>query len=191
MTVTSTVRSVRAVARVGGVELAVAVDVEHGDLGVVPPLQVAAGGKDGGMLGGLGDHLRPMAGPPGGVGVQGGRHAAADRQRVGLRPAAGEHDPPIVACDGGLAGAEQGGDLGPGAVQTGPGRRTVGVGAGGVAEGLGQGGAHSLGDAGVDRGGGVVVQVDRPAVERRMRRDQGLQSGWRVGDRAGRGHATS
>ena len=63
----------------------------------------------------------------------------------------------------------------------------VAVAAGGVAEHLGQGGAHRLGDAGVDRGGGVVVQVDRPAGQPRMRRAGAV----RLRVVGGRGHATS
>jgi hypothetical protein len=137
----------------GGVNLAVVVDRQGGEVEAVPLDEGAAGLEDGGMLGGLSDDVVAAA-------TAGQRHPV-DGQGVGLGAAAGEDD---------LAGGaiEQVGQALAGRHHRLAGSVGVGVGAGGVAEvGLqvGQGRRHH---GRVDRGGGVVVQVDRPADQARM-----------------------
>jgi hypothetical protein len=129
---------------------------QHGDLDVVPVAQVSAGVKDGGVLRGLGDDLGAADGPAGRVAGQGGQHTAADGQGVGLGAAAGEHDlvRPV------RVGTDQGCHLGASGLQAGAGGWAVVMAAGGVAEPLAQIGLHGIGDPGVDRGSGVVIEVD-------------------------------
>ncbi|GGY00391.1 hypothetical protein GCM10010358_62700 [Streptomyces minutiscleroticus] len=129
--------------------------------------QHAAGGEHGGVLRGLGDHVRARA--------AGGEDGPAQREQVGLGAGAGEDD--LVRT-----GPEQGGHLLAGRRERGARPVAVGVGAGGVAEELGEVGQHRPDDARVDRGGGVVVEVDRPAGQARVPRRtrcHGLLRRWR------------
>lgn len=146
---------------VGGDD-AVVVDGQVGHVHAVQAFQGAAGLQDGGVFGDLGDNVRARAGAT--AGVAGREDGAADGEVVGFGAGAGagEHDL-------GGVGADQADDLGAGAGQRALRFRAVGVAAGGVAEVLGQVWQRSLGNAGVDRGGGVVVQVDRPVGQGRER----------------------
>ena len=104
------------------------------------------------MLGGDGDDA--AAGRALGGGEAGG---ALDGDVVGLGGAGGEDDLPRVRAD-------QGGEFGAGVADRLFGVVAQGVlGAVGVAEALGEEGQHGRDDAGVARGGGLVVEVDHAA----------------------------
>ena len=93
------------------------------------------------------DHEVPPAGRLEGLGC------AAQREDVGFGAAAGEHDLDRV-------GADQGRDRGAGRVEPGLGPLAPAVDAGGVAEVVPQGGVHGVRDGRIDRGRGVVVEVE-------------------------------
>nr|WP_246090169.1 hypothetical protein [Nonomuraea deserti] len=150
----------------GRVHQPVAIDRQHRHPGAVQALQRLTGFQDGRVLGDLSDHVR--------AGAASGQDRAAQGEQIGLRTGGGEDD---------LArtGADQGGNLLARVPQCRTGPLTIAVAAGRVAEQATQVRRHLLGHARVDRGGGVVVEVDRPVDQPRMR--QGMRG--RVGGHAG------
>ena len=135
--------------KVGWVDPAVVVHREDGEPEAVG-FEAAAGLEHGGMFGGLGDDVVAS------VAVGPGR--ATDRQRVGVGSTRGEHDLVDVS-------AEQVCDLAAGMPNRLPGGLAVVVGARWVAEVHGQVGQRGFDDPWVDRGGGVVVEVDGAVAE--------------------------
>jgi len=139
---------------VGWVDPAVVVYREGGELEAVG-LQAAAGLEHGGVLGGLGDDVIAS--------VSVGAGGAPDSQGVRVGSARGEYDLVDVS-------AEHVCDLAAGLSDRLPGGLAVVVGARWVAEVLGEVGQRGFDDPWLDRGGGVVVEVDRAVAEPRVTR---------------------
>jgi hypothetical protein len=107
-----------------------------------------------GMLTGLGDDLRRC-------GPVAGKCGVTDGEVVGLGSARGEHDVSWL-------GADQVSESLPGLGQRAAGPLGVGVAAGRIAEMRGQEWQRGLGHPGVDRCGGVVVEIDGPVGQPRV-----------------------
>ena len=140
---------------VPGGDQASAVDGQYRHPEPVEASQGQACLEHGWMLGGLGDNVRARRPGSGQDAMQG--------QKVGLGPGTGEHD---LSCGGSDQLRHPLASVG----QRLSGKLAVTVGAGRVPEMLDQVGEHRLSHSRVDRGRGVVVQIDGPVGQPGVRR---------------------